>query len=242
MPRLLSSTPLMPCEDLDRALAFYEAIGFAVTWRQHDPYAYGAVAQDGVELHFHEPKQRDTLTHGACLVMVDGLPEVHRAFVEGLRRAFGRIPLMGTPRIMRLSEAQSRFTVVDPDGNRVTYISMAESEDAPDYEAWDEAVDRSPLQQALDQAYNLRVFQQFDEPVIARALDAALRKYPDGSAADRARVLAARAEVALAMDDRDLARRLREEIDALSLSSTDREALRAELEAPEALTRLLDGE
>lgn len=44
--------PILPCSSIDEALAFYEALGFTVTYRQTKPNTYACVKYGGIELNF----------------------------------------------------------------------------------------------------------------------------------------------------------------------------------------------
>ena len=42
--------PILPCRSIDEQLAFYEAIGFEVTYRQQAPNVFAAVRRGPIEL------------------------------------------------------------------------------------------------------------------------------------------------------------------------------------------------
>lgn len=83
-----SLIPLFAAKPLDAVLAFYRALGFEVTYQQETPYIYAAVQRGQINIHFTDK------THGAaCLVHVPKVDDYHRAFADGLRGAYGRVPL-----------------------------------------------------------------------------------------------------------------------------------------------------
>jgi catechol 2,3-dioxygenase-like lactoylglutathione lyase family enzyme len=231
-----SAIPVFPCASPDETLEFYQALGFEVTYRQIKPYVYLALKRGGFDLHFVAGGKPDPEGGSAtCLVMVDAIEPYHRAFAEALKGKLGRVPTAGLPRITRLREGQSRFTLVDPTGNSILFIARAEPDyEYPDKESWSKL---TPMERALATAANFRDMRGKDAQA-AGALDLALRKNPDAPPVERARVLAARVELALAMGDASRARSAREELAAMVLTDEERERYRDEFQAVEAVERL----
>jgi hypothetical protein len=223
---------------LDETLDFYRALGFEVTHEQTWPYVYGAVCRNGVDLHFYGGFKgfNPAKAYSSCLVMVDEVEAPHRAFVDGLRRAFGRIPTAGIPRITRLRKDQTRFAIFDPAGTSIIFIARSEPEmdydEAPDEE-------QSRLASALDTAVWIRDLRGFDDVAAAKVLDVALARSEPAPAVDRARAIAARAELAVALGDIDRAQTLRVELQAMSLTDEERARYKDELESADDLERLL---
>lgn len=223
--------PALPCVDLDSELAFWQALGFAVTYTQRAPNPYAVIERDGYSLHLFglkglEPEANFT----TCLVLVSEVEALHEAFAAGYRASLGRVPSRGFPRLSRMRPGQTRFTLTDPSGNSVIYVRRGpEDEQAAD--AYKQA-GQTPLQKALHVAARLRDFKN-DDAEAARVLDRALARYPDAPALDRARTLAARSELAAVHDDSALAARLRAELRALPLSPEERATLAPELEGLE---------
>lgn len=233
-----SAIPVFPCASPDETLEFYQALGFEVTHRQLKPYIYLAVKRGGFDLHFVGGGKPDPEGGSAtCLVMVDDVGPHHRAFADALKAKLGRVPTAGLPRITRLRKGQSRFTLVDPTGNSIIFIARDEPEyEYPDKESWSEL---SPMERALQTAANFRDMRGKDAQA-AKALDLALRKTPDASPVERARVLAARIELAVAMGDEERACSAREELASIALTHEDRERYRDEFQAIEAIERMKD--
>lgn len=230
--------PILPCIDLKETLTFYGALGFEVTHEQVEPYVYGAVQHGSTELHFYGGFKKSERSAGhSCLVMTTNLTAVHERFIAGLRAVYGRPPTAGAPRITRLRSGQSRFGVIDPAGNTLIYIAPDEGEVAY-YEAPDG--ERSHLAWALDTAIWLRDLKGFDDVAAARVLDKALARNEPAPALDRARVLAARAELAVALGDSQQARAFEADLAQIALSTKDISQYQEELEASQALERLLN--
>jgi catechol 2,3-dioxygenase-like lactoylglutathione lyase family enzyme len=226
--------PLFPCASLDEALGFYRALGFDVTYEQTSPYVYGAVQRGGLDLHFIRPKGRSqTKAPGTCLVMVPEVGPTYQAFALALRAKYGKLPTAGNPRISRLRKGQCRFNLVDPAGNSLVFIGLDERFEYPDLEEWS----RLPaLVVALETAANLRDMQ-WDDAAAAKVLDVALGRNPDAPAVERARALAARAELAVALGEADRLAAVRDELQRVPLSKEDRGRLRDELLAADELEK-----
>jgi hypothetical protein len=123
--------------------------------------------------------------------------------------------------------------MVDVDGNSVIFIR----EDAPD--DYDEAASdnqsHTRFGKALRLAARLRDFKN-DDVAAGKVLDSALNEEA-GDPFERARLLAARAEIAVALGDRQRAQQARAEISALPLSAEQRARLGAELKAIQTFKR-----
>lgn len=219
--------PILPCASLTETLTFYRALGFEVTHQQTRPNVYAATRRGDVQLHFMGiAKLEPSKAYSACLVVVPELDALYTTFRDGLRAAYGKLPLKGWPRMSRLRVGASRFTVVDVAGNSLIFVKQ----NAPD--DYDESASAphadSPLGKALRQARRFRDFKN-DDRAAAKLLDVALRKDTAGPAIDRARALAARLEIALALEDGARATSARAELEALSLTNEERSTIHATL-------------
>ncbi|QIS04540.1 glyoxalase [Nocardia brasiliensis] len=219
-------------------LEFYRALGYQVTWEQHSPYVYLSVQRNGYELHFYRDK-KDKREVGesqmGCLVMVDEVAELHAAFSKALRAHYGRIPARGVPRISRFRPGQTRFTVLDPGGNSVTYIQRGE----PEFE-YGGSRELQGLQRVLDNARILR-FSKEDDEAARKTLEAGLRRFDaTASTLDKARALAELTELAVAMGDPARADELRARITALDLAAEERAEIAAQLKIADELAEWLD--
>lgn len=232
-----TTIPMLPCVSLDETMDFYRALGFEVAYQQTRPNPYAVVRRGGVELHFFGLKHlKLEEAYSSCLVMVPEVEQLHAAFAGALRKAYGKLPVAGVPRLARMKKGQSRFHVVDPAGNWLRFIKR----DAPEggHEAEAEEDTRSKLAQALYTVTRLRDFKG-DDAAAARVLDAALRREEAAPAIDRARALAARAELAVALGDEPGAERSLAELAGISLSDEDRAAYADELQAADRLRQSL---
>ncbi len=234
-----NTIPLFQCASLGETLDFYRILGFEVTYEQTTPYEYAATRRGGIDLHFHGRKQMNPQkSFSTCLVYAPRVEPYHRAFADALRVSYGKVPTAGLPRITRLQKGQTRFTTFDPSGNRLIYIDR----DEPDRDyGWYEAKP-SRLVAALENAAFLRD-TYYEDAAAAKVLDKALAKHePADASIDRARALAARAELAVAMGDAEGAQVARAELQRIPLLDEDRERFRDELHAADYLERWLTQE
>jgi len=213
--------PLLPCGSIDDITAFYEILGFAVTYRQSRPNPYAAVRRDDLQLHFFGiPDFDPAQSYGSCLVIVPDVAALHSAFAGGLRAADGKLPFAGVPRMTRprrKPDGVGGFSVVDPGGNWIR-ISQAKG-DAPS------AVGpRSRLARALDGAVRIGD-SKGDKATAARVLDAALEREASATVTDRVEALVYRAELAVALDDGEVADRLLGQVAGMPLDDAQRSSL-----------------
>ena len=221
--------PCLPCVSLEETFAFYEMLGFEITYRQRAPNVYGVVRRGACELHFFGLKglvPKDAFS--TCLVLVSDVEGLHQTFSGAMRQTLGKVPLAGLPRISRMKPGQSRFTVTDPAGNSVIFIKHG----AEDREAGEEykRPGQTRIQRAISLAARLRDFKG-DDVAAAKVLDTALAHPDPTDSYDRARALIVRAELAITLGDLRHAVGLRAELETAPLSETDRERIREELQA-----------
>jgi catechol 2,3-dioxygenase-like lactoylglutathione lyase family enzyme len=220
--------PILPTISLPETLAFYRALGFEVTHEQMRPNVYAATRRGDIHLHFMGiAALTPEAGYSACLIVVPALDELHAALAAGLRQAYGKVPLAGFPRISRMRSGQGRFTVVDVAGNSLIFIRQATDNTEQDPFG---PPTGTRMDKALRAAARLRDDKNDDEAA-ARLLDGALNRREPSEPFERARVLAARAEIASALGDDERARSARAEIEALPLSDEQRAEIARELDA-----------
>jgi hypothetical protein len=225
--------PALPCVELEAAFDFYKLLGFAVTYRQKSPNPYGVIRRGAVELHLFGLKGlKAEEGYSTCIVVAEEVEPLHRAFGDALRRGYGKLPIAGFPRITRFKPGQGRFTVTDPSGNSVIFVKRSA------HEAGGSRENLTGLAKAVETAGKLRD-ESGDDEAAAKVLDVALGRYEDAPAADLARALAARAELAVALGDTGRLREVRAELEKVRLPEGERERLRGELQAAEELQRHL---
>jgi hypothetical protein len=212
---------------LDDSLAFWESLGYAVTYRQKTPNPYAVIGTDDYELHlFGLAGLTPEANFSTCLVIVGEVEALHASFAGRLRASLGRVPGRGFPRLSRMRPGQTRFTLTDVAGNSVIFIRRG-MEDAAAAEAYrDPAL--SPLERSIAAARRLRDFKN-DDAEAAKVLDGALARHAGQATPGVARALAMRIEIAVAQGDEAGAAVLRDRLAAIPLSDEDRVALDDEI-------------
>ena len=202
-------------------IAFYQALGFVVTFRQTRPNPYLCVQRGGLDLHFFEVEGFvPALSMGSAIVLVPDATALFTDFATRLRRTFGRLPLTGIPRITRPRRKQGTaggFTVVDPGGNWLRVSSIREADaDGPAAENHGAG--------ALDRVL-LNATRQGDShgdiPAAITVIQAGLVRHKDARDVDRVPVLAYLAELYARNDDAESARVILGALDAIELDDSD---------------------
>jgi catechol 2,3-dioxygenase-like lactoylglutathione lyase family enzyme len=214
--------PLLPCRELDPAIAFYKALGFACTYRQSRPYPCAVVAREDWQMHlFGMPDFEPRDSYGSVIVVVPDPDALYRAFALGLRAAYRRLPIAGIPRILRPRKKFGTvrgFSVVDPGGNWLRISKLGDSE------ADDAGGKSKGLTGFLEVAARLGDSRGDDAQALA-TLETGLKRYPDAPPLERARALLYRTELALRTGDRGLARASLDAALALEMSDDERALL-----------------
>ncbi|WP_054813141.1 glyoxalase [Nocardia arizonensis] len=235
-----SPVPILWTAAPSATLDFYRTLGYTVTHEQTKPYVYLAFERNGCPIHFvgAPASLPDGFEHAGCLVMVDDVAATHADFSAALRARFGRVPAKGHPRITRFRPGQTRFSLVDPDGNTLIFIRRDEHEELE----YGGAAELTDLARVIDNARILRDFKT-DDKAAARVLEVGLARHAlTASPAERGRALAMLAELAVAADDLVAARDYRERVAALDLDAAGRAEVERELRAGFELEQWLSAE
>ncbi|GAB3829868.1 glyoxalase [Dactylosporangium cerinum] len=229
-----TTVPLLPCTSPEETLAFWRALGFAVTWEQTKPYLYLAFRRSGFELHYSraapdvDPAREWT---GGCLVMVDAVAPYHAAFTAAMRGAYGKVLAKGLPRITRFRPGASRFTVMDPSGNSIVFIQRGE----PAEVEYGGSKRLTGLARVLDNARVLREFKN-DDLAAFRALNSGLRRHGDtASPVEQATALAALIELSTAFEEPDRVAEWGARLGGLTLTEDERGQVRSAVADPTLL-------
>ncbi|WP_433042797.1 glyoxalase [Dactylosporangium sp. CS-033363] len=228
-----TTVPLLPCVAPDETLAFWRALGFAVTYEQQKPYLYLAFELRGFQLHYGRAAgwvRAAEENTGGCLVMVDAVAPYHAAFVAAMRATYGKVLAKGLPRITRYRAGASRFTVMDPSGNQIIFIQR----DEPDLEYGGSK--RLPgLARVLDNARILREFKN-DDRAAFRALKSGLRRHGDTApAVERGLALASMLELATALEEPDVVPAVGAQLRDLTLTPDERRRVESAVADPSLL-------
>lgn len=234
-----TTVPVLPCVLPDETVAFWTALGFAVTYEQRKPYLYLAFRWSGFDLHYG--RAADSVdpaveNSGGCLVMVDSVAPYHAAFAEAMRAAYGKVLVKGLPRITRFRPGASRFTVMDPSGNSVVFIQR----DEPDEVEYGGSAALSGLAKVLDNARILLEFKT-DPQAAYRALNSGLRRHGDtASPLERAKALAVLIELAETVHKGEHVPGWGAELASLALTDDERGEVRSSVADPAVLAPWLE--
>lgn len=226
-----STVPLMPCASVEETQAFFESLGFTATYSQTRPYPYLAMEWSGFSLHFSRmPKGADGANEdlGGCIVAVDDVAAYHAEFVAAMRATHGKVLSSGRPRITRYRQGASRFTLVDPTGNSIIFVQRDEPMDLE----YGGSKSLTGLAKAMDNARILREFKH-DDKAAFRALNTALKRYPDAPVDEFAAAIATWFELG-SLDGSGIAD-LAERVRALGLNAENRARVAAALDNPRLL-------
>ena len=170
--------PILTVPDLDEALAFYAALGFRATFRPQRPNPYAVVQHEDISIHLSAVEGYDPSTSlGSVIVTVPDAEALHAAFAAGLRRAYGRLPVAGIPRILRPRGKQGTtagFSVVDVGGNWLRVYRAGDVEE-------DAAHRSSGLARVLEVAARQGDARGDDRSALD-VLDRGLARHPDAPA------------------------------------------------------------
>jgi len=218
--------PILPCASIDDQLAFYESLGFEVTYRQKAPNVFAAVQRGAIELQFFVLKgYRPADSYSTCYVLVSDVETLYADFRAGLKTALGRIPTRGIPRLgppRDMSYGVRQLLMTDPGGNIIRIGQPLADADSP-------AARQVPrLERALEAA-SLLLYSNDDPRTAARVIDSAVADTPDAS--DRlivqARIM--RADAAHSLGDDSLATTLLDEAARVTLEAEDQARIAGDL-------------
>jgi catechol 2,3-dioxygenase-like lactoylglutathione lyase family enzyme len=218
--------PCLPCGDLDQSIAFYECIGFTRTYRQVRPNPYAVVALEDMQIHLFgitgfEPAN----SYGTVIVAVPDPDNLYRGFADGLRKAFGKLPIAGIPRITRPRKRYGTvrgFSLIDPGGNWLRVSKLGDTEN----EASAEKVEG--LMQILEVATRLGD-SHGDDALALRTLERGLTRHADAKPCELARAYLYRAELACRTNDRALAESSLASVQSLDLTGEEKAILADEI-------------
>lgn len=227
--------PILPCKSIEETLTFYVALGFEITYQQARPNTYACVKRDDFQLHFFSMKGYDPAqSYSTCYVHVPDADALYKTFALGLRKAYGKLPVAGIPRMTPLrnkSFGTRGFNMIDPGGN---WIRIGQTIQATE----DDQADTTKLIKVL-RAANTLADSKGDFEAAAKILDAALAQDEPTPAVHRVQALILRAEIAISMDDQLLAGRLLGEARQIPLHDEDRTVLAEDLQRADDLEQAL---
>jgi hypothetical protein len=207
--------PILPCVSIEETLAFWESLGYKITYKQTHPYQYGVVKRNGYELHFGRIKSMVATNNAytGCLVIVNNAAGTYKVLSTDLKKRYGKVPHTGIPRISRMKPGATRFTLTDVSGNSVIFVSAGEE----DQEIWEQTENKKQnrLQKAVALAKRFRDYKNDDEAA-SKILDAALTLAKDNDPA-LAEALVMRIEIASHTAEQARAKECRGKLSSLAV-------------------------
>ena len=214
--------PCLPCVDLDESIAFYEALGYKRTYRQTRPNPYAVVALEDMHIHlFGIEGFKAADSYATVIITVPDADSLYRDFAARLRAAFGKLPTVGVPRILRPRKKYGTvhgFSVVDPGGNWLRIYKLGDTQEEGKAEG---------LAGILSVATRLGDARG-DEALALKTLESGLARFADAAPLERARAYLYRAELAVRTRNLALAQASLAAVDELDLTEAERAALAEE--------------
>ncbi|MFJ8581719.1 VOC family protein [Micromonospora sp. NPDC093277] len=215
--------PLLPCASIDGIVNFYEVLGFRMMYKQRKPNPYVSLQREDLHLHFFEiagfdPEQ----SYGSCLVLTSDIEGLHRAFAAGMRAAYGKVLVSGTPRMTRPRARKNNdglggFSVIDPGGNWIRVVRNAATAPEP------ATTPAGRLAKALANAV-VQADSRGDVRQAIRILDSALaRPQADDDPVAQVEVLVYRAELAMVLHDPETTAEMLARVERVVLSKDEAE-------------------
>ena len=214
--------PCLPCRDIDESITFYESIGFKKTYRQVRPNPYAVVAFEEIQIHLFGMEGFDPAqSYGSVIVAVPDPDSLYHDFAAALRKAYGKLPVAGIPRVTRPRKKYGTvrgFSVIDPGGNWLRIYKLGESEEK------DSAEKAEGLAQIIYVAARLGDAHG-DEALALKTLENGLTRFADSPAIDLARAYLYRAELAIRINNSELARSSLSAAELLELTDDEKASL-----------------
>lgn len=214
--------PTLPCRDVDESIAFYETLGFKRTYRQLRPNPYAVVALEDIHIHlFGMDGFNPADSYAGVIIVVPDPDGLYQAFAAGLRKTYGKLPVAGIPRILRPRKKYGTvrgFSVVDPGGNWLRISKLGDTEEE------DSAEKAEGLAQIIYVAARLGDAHG-DEALALKTLESGLTRFTDASVMDLAKAYLYRAELAVRINDHELAQASLNTARSLQLTDEEKAAL-----------------
>ena len=218
--------PMLPCRDIDEAITFYKALGFVQTYRQLRPNPSAVVAREDIQIHLFGIDNFDPAdSYGSVIVVVPDPDALYQAFADGLRAAYGKLPVAGIPRLLRPRKKYGTvrgFSVVDVGGN---WLRIYKSGDTEEQAAEEKATGLAQIVLTAARLGDARG----DEALALKTLENGIARFNDAPAIDQVRAFLYRAELALRLKDHELAQSSLAAAEALTLTDDEQATIAEEL-------------
>lgn len=204
--------PILPCASIDETLDFYTVLGFHITYRQKSPNVYAVVQRGGIQLHFFTMKGYEAKnSYSTCYIITDDVDDLFNVFTNALKQKYGKLPTRGLPRISEIRDKASgvrEFIFTDPGGNCIRIGKQIAGKAASTTEE-QKAINKLLL--AMD--FAMKSGETPEEYIaVANVLDTAIKNYKYQPCLPLLQVMLHRADIAIAMADKSLAKEILEQI------------------------------
>jgi catechol 2,3-dioxygenase-like lactoylglutathione lyase family enzyme len=218
------TVPILPCADMNDSIAFYEALGFEVTYRQKRPNPSAVVELGEIGIHLFGLENFDPeSSYGSVIIAVSDPDDLYAGFAAGLRERFGKLPSSGIPRILRPRKRHGTvrgFSVVDPGGNWLRISQLGDEEGSQET--------TTGLARVIENAARIGDAKG-DDKEAARLLRNGIDRFTEAPPIERARALLYLAELYVRVGDRPAAQESLDDASSIELLDDDRESIRGEL-------------
>ena len=198
------------------------------------PILYAVVALEDMQIHlFGITGFKPANSYGTVIVVVPDPDHLYRGFADGLRKAFGKLPVAGIPRITRPRKRYGTvrgFSLVDPGGNWLRISKLGDSEQEASAEK------ATGLTRILEVAARLGDSHD-DEALALRTLERGLARHADAKLIELARAYLYRAELAYRTNNHALAESSLALAQSLDVTDEEKAALADEVAHVTSLVR-----
>jgi hypothetical protein len=161
------------------------------------------VALEDIQIHlFGMEGFNPADSYGSVIIAVPDPDSLYHTFAANLREAYGKLPVAGIPRILRPRKRYGTvrgFTVIDPGGNWLRISKLGDSEEEASAEKAEGLAQLLLVAARLGDAHG-------DEAQALKTLETGLSRYPEAAASERVKAYLYRAELAVRLNDPELAR------------------------------------
>jgi hypothetical protein len=160
-------------------------------------------------------------SYGTVIVVVPDPESLYHAFATRLRDTYGKLPIVGTPRILRPRKkfgTISGFSLVDPGGNWLRIYKLGDSEQEDSSEKVEGLTQFILVAARLGDA-------QGNEEMALKTLENGLKRFPNAAAVDRVKAFLYQAELAIRINNLELAQSSLAFAQSLNLTEVEKAAV-----------------
>lgn len=217
--------PALPCKEIDEAISFYETLGFKKTYRQLRPNPYAVVQLEDMHIHlFGMDGFNPENSYATVIIVVPDPDNLYKDFASRLREKFGKLPVKGIPRITRPRKKYgtvSGFSIVDVGGNWLRFSKLGDTEQD------DSAEEKDGLMGFLNVATRLGDAHG-DEALALKTLANGIKRFPDAATLERVKAYLYQAELAVRVNNFELAKSSFDLANSLELSDEEKSIMNDE--------------